>query len=250
MELFNSQKKAIDKAVDNIFYRLSARLLGRFFKGPKIFFQVVSDTNPLNTLEAVFHYTMNMTAGPTKFDKRNPKKLAEITSNYIEAERLKTKNRIQMAIAGAEDIDEVEEAVSEEIDKATKYVDLLIDTEIRQHQSIAEKVGIEKVSASLGIEDPVVCKFGVIDNKLCDNCKKLWHTENLRIPKVYKMSELSSGYNTDWKNPIPTVGTTHPHCRHIMTFIPPNFGFDKSGALVFKGLGYDIWEEQRGQNGT
>lgn len=244
----------------------------------------------------------------------------------------------------------------------------------------------------------------------CDNCKLLWHTEgNLRIPKVYKMSELSSGYNTDWKNPIPTVGTTHPHCfdketevltergwiyfknvndedrflsvdletgnsewvphigllkykhtghmrhikshrvdlmttldhmhvigkkykdekysmkltsfhrissedlaeailplwedqsvlpvngityelirncsvelvdyddyvydvelekwhtlfvrrngkvslsgncRHIMTFIPPNFGFDKSGALVFKGLGYDIWEEQRSQDGT
>lgn len=167
MELFNSQKKAIDKAVDSIFYRLSARLLGRFFKGPKIFFQVISDTNPLNTLEAVFHYTMNMTAGPTKFDSRNPKKLAEITSNYIEAERLKTKNRIQMAISGAEDIEEVEEVVSEEIGKATKYVDLLLDTEIRQHQSFAEKVGIEKVSASLGIEDPVVCKFGIIDDKLC-----------------------------------------------------------------------------------
>jgi len=217
------------------------------FRGPKIFFRVVSETNPLNTLEAIFHYTLNMTAGPSKIDKRNPKKLAEITYNYIEAERLKTKNRINMAIEGAEDLDEVRDSVTKEVEKATKYVDLLVDTEIRQHQSSAERIGIEKVASNLGIEDPVVCKFGVIDKKLCDNCKKLWHNENnLYIPTVYRLSELSAGYNTDWKTPIPTVGTTHPHCRHVLTFIPPNFGFTKDGTLVFKGLGYDIWEDQRG----
>jgi hypothetical protein len=123
---------------------------------------------------------------------------------------------------------------------------MLVNTETKIAQAYAEREGINRVAASVGVEDPVVAKLGIIDDKMCKNCRKLWHTPgNIWIPKVYKMSELQEGYNKDWKNPVPTVGPTHPNCRHGLTFIPPNFGFDQSGNITFKGLG---WDEHSFQN--
>ena len=76
--------------------------------------------------------------------------------------------------------------------------------------------------------------------------RRKYYQENLYIPRVYKLSELKDGYNKDHKNPIPTVSCTHPHCRHTLTMVPPNYGFDMRGNITFKGFGHDEYQHQRG----
>ena len=250
MKISKKQKKAVTGAIDDIFYKLKARLLGRFFKGPAIFFEAVKRSDPMTSLEGIYRYTLQLTHGPGfEPDEDNLKDLAEITDNYIEAERLKTQNQIFNDISAADVPSEIKESVKKRLDKATNYLDTLLVTETRIVQAYAEKEGITQVGASMGIEDPTVAKLGIIDDKLCENCKKLWHSEkNIKIPKVYKLSELQEGYNKDWKNPVPTLGPTHPNCRHVLTMISPNFGFDANGNIDFIGLGHDEYKKQRGED--
>jgi len=245
MKIKKRQKDTIIGAVDDIFFNMKARLLGRFFKGPKIYFEVVKAADPLETLEGIYRYTLHMIHGSgAEVNEDYIKDLAEITGNYIDAQRLKTQSHIFNDIASAVTAKEATEKIQESLDKAGSYIDMLVQTETRVTQAYAEKEGITQVAASLGVEDPTVCKLGVIDDKLCDNCKKLWHRSNLRIPKLYKLSELKEGYNEDHKNPVATLGPTHPHCRHVLTFIAPNFGFSKDGSITFKAFGYDAYDAQ------
>lgn len=247
MDIPDSQKQIITDTVDDLFYRLKARLLGRFFKGPKIYFEVLKQSNPLESLEGVFRYAVTALYGPgADIDDDQIRKLAEIAGNYIESERLRTLNRVLTDVLHSEDHDELEEAVSESLQRATTYVNLLTESETRIAMAYAEREGITQLAASLGIEDPIVAKLGKVDGKTCKNCKKLWHMDdNLAVPKVYKLSELAEGYMKDQKNPEPTVGHTHPNCRHVMTFIPPNFGFTDGGVIQFKGFGWNEYDHQR-----
>ena len=246
MDLLDSQKAQIEKIINDLFYNLKAKLLGRFFTGPRIYFEVLNTVNPLETLEGVYNYTYTMLYGPgAKPAKKRPKTLSAITGNYIEAERLKTINKIMMGIEKAKTFDEVQGEIDKYMGKATSYISTLVNTEVRHVQANAEREGIEKLGSSIGVADPIVCKLGVIDKKLCKSCKALWHSDdNIQIPKVYKMSELRDGYNDNHKKPIPTIGPTHPHCRHVLTMIPPNFGFTDNGVIQFKGFGYDAYEDQ------
>lgn len=249
MTLTEAQRKEIEAAVDELFFTLKAKVLGRFFKGPKIFFEVVRSSSPLESIEGIYRYTYEMLNPGQKPDESQIKGLARITGNYIDAERLKTKNRILADVESSGTLKEADAVIRENIERASSYIDMLVNNEARIVQAYAERNGINQLGASLGIDDPVVAKLGVIDVRMCKNCKKLWHTpENIRVPKVYKMSELQEGYNRDHKNPTPTVGPTHPRCRHVMTFVPPNFGFDRSGQITFKGFGYDVYAEQHGVN--
>lgn len=247
MKLTDEQKVSIEFSVSDIFYRLKFRLLGRFFTGPRIYFELVDDLNPLNTLEGLYHYTANMMYGTSfKPSIKRIKNLNRITDNYIEAERLKTINNVMQAAEQGKSLDDIEEMIKETLDKSSEYVDMLVITEARNVQANAEREGVEKIAASIGVEDPTVCKVGVIDDKMCHVCRRLWHSEdNIYIPKVYKLSELFDGYNKSAKDPIPTVLASHPRCRHVLTFIPPNFGFNNRGVIEFKGFGYDVYAEQR-----
>jgi len=246
MRIGSKQKKKILGAVDDLFFGFKARLLGRFFTGPKIYFEVVKDTDPLETLEGIYKYTLHMIHGPgAEPNEEHVEDLAEIAGNYIEAQRLKTQSHVMNDVAAAETAAEATKKIKDSLTKATSYINTLMETETRITQAYAERDGITQVAASVGVDDPTVCKLGVIDEKLCDNCKKLWHQKDLRVPKLYKLSELQEGYNDDWKKPVATLGPTHPHCRHVLTFVAPNFGFDSEGRIKFIALGYDAYEAQK-----
>jgi len=220
--------------------------MGRFYTGPKIFFEVVEQTNPIDTIEGLYNFTAHMLYGAgVQPSKKRIKALTKITGNYIEAQKLKTLNHILMAAEESDSLDNLEELVSTEMEKATSYIKKVVATDLRNVQANAEKEGIEKLGASIGVEDPDVAKLGVVDPKLCNTCKKLWHSDsNIRKPKVYKMSMLKEGYMKDYKNPEPTVNASHPYCRHILTMIPPGYGFNERGNLEFKGFNYSAFEDQ------
>lgn len=248
MKLTNVQRADIEFTIEDMFFHLKARLLGKYFTGPKIYFEVVEQTNPLETLEGVYNFTYNMLYGAgAKPNPKRVKQLMKITGNYLDAERLRTVNHVLNAIESAKTFDDVKEVVEKQMEKTNGYVNMLVGNEIRNIQANAEKEGIEKLGAAIGVEDPVVCKLGVVDDKLCKYCRPLWHTdENPMIPKVYKLSELKDGY-MNHKDPQPTILASHPSCRHVTSMIPPGFGFTNQGVITFKGFGYDIYAEQRGE---
>lgn len=246
MKLGEGQKAAVLGSVDDMFFRLKARLLGRFFRGPSIYFEIMKESNPLESIEGIYKYALSMLFPGATENDTHIKSLSEITSNYIEAERLRVQSHILQDVAQATTPEEAEEKVKATLDKASSYLNTLVVTETRTAQAFAEKDGITQVAASLGIDDPVVYKTGVVDDKLCKVCKALWHSpENIWVPKTYKLSELQEGYNRDSHNPIATLGPTHPHCRHVMSMLPPNFGFDARGTPRFVGFGHDEYTAQR-----
>jgi hypothetical protein len=249
MQLSKRQIGVITDTVNDLFFRMKARLLGRFFSGPKLYFEVLSDLDPLDTLEGIFRFTIHSLYGAdASIDEDQIKHLADITGNYIEAERLKTVNRVLSDAAQSATQKEFEMTLKDNIEKATTYINLVANTETKSVQAYAERDGIAQLASSMNIDDPNVAKLGIIDDKTCDNCIKLWHMQhNLNVPRVYKLSELRDGYMTDHKNPYATTGNTHPHCRHILTMIPPNMGFDASGQIKFVNFGYDIYADQRGK---
>jgi hypothetical protein len=241
----------IAEKVDDLFFDLKASLLGRFFKGPSIFFEVAKDVDQTETLEGLYRHTIGLLFGPQAVNADIDNEMghmAEITGNYLDASRLKLLNKVLVDVQAAPSAAEAAKAVRENLDKTTSYVNMLVANEARTVQAYANKDGIGRLGASIGIEDPIVCKLGFVDHKLCKNCKELWHTSgNLHVPKVYKLSELQDGYMKVKKgeSPFPTHGPTHPNCRHTTTMVPPNFGFDSSGTIKFVSFGYDVYADQR-----
>ncbi len=247
MDLTEKQQLAITESINDLFYKLAVKLLGRFFKGPKIYFALLKDFNMLDTLEGAYRYSLALSHGPGfEPDEKRIKRLSKITQGYLDSQRLKTLNHVLMAVEAGDDVEEVKEEVQKQLDKATNYVDLLVNNEFRVTQAYAERDGIERLSASLGIDDPTVVKLGQVDNKLCKECRNLWHSsENVKVPKAYKLSELKSGY-MDHKNPEPTELPSHPRCRHVLTMVPAGYTFNGNGVIQFKAFNFDFYADQHG----
>jgi hypothetical protein len=245
LKLKPSDRTLITDTVNDIFYRMEARLLGRFFTGPSMYFSVASESEPEHTLEGAYRYAlMNMYGANASVDENEIKSLSEITENYLEAERLKRINAIVHEVAAANSHKEAVKAIQTNIDKASTYVETVISTDSRNMQAYAEKDGIIRVSAAVGDENPTVVKLGVVDDKVCEACKKLWHSpDNPYKPRPWKLSELRDGYNKSQKDPIPTISASHPRCRHVLSYIPIGYTFDSSGVIKFEGFGHDYYSE-------
>lgn len=91
--------------------------------------------------------------------------------------------------------------------------------------------------------DPYVFKRPQPD--ACKYCKLLYLTKS-GVPKVFRLSELvDNGSNVGRKAGRPlakccgwraTVDSIHPHCRCELHHMPPGFGFNDKGTMVYKGL--------------
>lgn len=138
---------------------------------------------------------------------------------------------------------EIKKTLGVQKEKIDKGLDLIANVSLYDAQNHGAADAIVDMSKSLGIGDPTVFKIGVMDNKRCPICWKLWTLEDRVTPRVYKMSELAGGY-MDRKDAKPTVGSSHPRCRDILTFLAPGFGFE-GGKITFRGSGWDEYAEQR-----
>jgi very-short-patch-repair endonuclease len=105
----------------------------------------------------------------------------------------------------------ISKELKDQRDKIKKAADVLVTHELHNAQNIGAFDGILGAAKSVGIDDPVVFKIGVLDEKRCRICWRLWTMPDKITPKVYKMSELS-GSPGHWKNPDASVSPTHPNC--------------------------------------
>jgi hypothetical protein len=246
MRLTSDQESVIESVLNNLFETIKAKYLGQWYKGPKIFFSTAREANPMNTVGGIFEYTLRSIHPNPSVDYDMIQKLANTSGNYIEAEKKRALDRIHENIGKAKDGDDFKKIVEDSLEPSNNYMNMLMTTEVRNAQSRAEVSGIQQIGAALGMNDPTIVKLGVVDPKLCPACRKLWHTEeDIRVPRAYKLSELSDGYNTDMKNPLPTTLSTHPHCRHTMSIIPLGYGY-VGGSFQFISPTYNLLDDQRG----
>jgi hypothetical protein len=204
-------------------------------------------------------------------DKVNMERLQNTASDYIDSLKQKTtadmmrtieeglatvknKNKLKSekigdflrTDEGKEIFSKIRESLEEQRKKLDKGVELIANVELHNAQNHGVADAILKSSEQLGIEDPLVCKIGVNDDKICKDCIRLWVQPDMVTPKVYKMSELASD-SGDWKDRKASISTTHPNCRHVLVFVGPGFGFNKAGRLEYVGQDHNEYDHQKKQ---
>jgi hypothetical protein len=133
--------------------------------------------------------------------------------------------------------------------KIDRTAELIANHELYNAQNFGAFDGILHAARSIGIEDPTIIKIGVLDQKRCKHCWRLWTQADQKTPRAYKLSELSAS-SGDPKNPDPSISPTHPNCRDVIVSLFPGFGFDADGKIAYKGIDPDTnkpWDEHSKQ---
>jgi hypothetical protein len=242
--------KIIHAAIDRLFDRLKARVLGGSWTDKRVYVGVIPDL----TLAGLFRQA--------SIEERNRpniellESLLRTADGYIDAQRIATKTKIVHAVESAlreaehKGVDHnMEDALSVELSNvwqgATEGVKKIVDTEATHVRNTGTLDGILKVNAASGIEDPAVFFIVVRDDHLCEECRRL-HLLPSGKPRVWRLSQLGHGYHKRGDE-SPKIGGLHPHCRCSLGTLLPSYGFDESGMIAYIGPGHDEYKSQHGE---
>jgi len=134
--------------------------------------------------------------------------------------------------------------LEETFKKVTSDVEKVVNTETNKAKNMSTLEAISKISAINGVEDPVVFFAGPIDGHTCKDCLRLFFLPDRVTPRVWKTSELKSGYFKKGDS-CPCIAGGHINCRHSLSSVMPGYGF-KGGRLTYIEPGFDVFKEQRG----
>lgn len=249
-------RKAIEVAVDALFERAKARLLGpdptkRTALGGK---SLVFSFIPEYTLSGLF------TAASKEEGVSTPNHdllagLLKIAGSYLDATREKTKAQVVQSVQSfLQDTStkgiktDVETVLGGQLSdlwgKVNADVRKIVETETTVARNMGVDDAIQRISAMQGIDDPVVFFVVVRDGLRCKECTRLHLLENGTTPRVYLRSEVGAGYHKRG-DANPKVGGLHPHCRCVLSVLNPGFGFDAGGRVIWKSYGWDELKHQR-----
>lgn len=247
MTLSDAQKESVKRSINGLFYVVSAKFLGRFFKGPSLYFDFVRQSEPEFSLEGIYRYTTALLFGPSQnIDQKKLESMSEIVSNYIEAKRLQTISKAINAIETSSDPQSAMQIIEDEIESLKTYLESLIMTESRNVQAFAEQDGIAQVAASVGDDNPTVIITGRYDEKTCKYCRRMYHDPvNPEKPIPYKLNELKGGYfkPKEWDGISGHMPPLHPRCRHMLSYVAKGYGYPKGRVPEFMGLDYDYYTD-------
>lgn len=265
---------SIEKYVRDLFNGLRLNLLGNDFIDKAFVFSLKKiKYDPSTTMDNMF-YTANSANNPDLKDVDTLKesevlsRIKKVSDQYISQMEEKAVADVKAAVTAyyndahlqsqvsgdkVEDIlrsnqdllDKLSSQLEDIKDRINKSVKVLVDNEIHTAQNYGAMEGIIAAAKSIGIEDPTVCKLGVLDDVRCKHCWRLWTLSDKVTPKVYKLSELQASPG-HWKNPSPSLSPTHPNCRDVLITIMPGFGFDGNGKIMYKGKDPntgELWDE-------
>lgn len=243
---------AIEAAVEKIFARAKARFSGRV--PPNTAKGLILSLNPSISIPGLFKLAAK-TEG-TQHSEELLNSVLKIGMSYLDATKEKAKaktiHKVQTFITDAHNkgIDtDVETVLGGEISnlwgELTTDVKRIVETESTIARNTSLLDSITKVNLSAGINDPVIFFVVVRDNTLCTECKRLHLQSDGVTPRVWRMSELGSGYHKKG-DPNPKVGGLHPNCRCILVTLLKGYGFSSSGMVEYKEPGWDEFGHQRG----
>lgn len=242
--------KQIEKAVEDLFSRAKARLIGRTLGEKSIHVSYVPDL----TLPGLFHAAAKEEGAVPNQETLDS--LLRIANNYLDAAKTRTQARVVNEVqaflrnASLQGIDTDLKTVlggklTDIWGDVQNQLHAIADAEASQVKNVSLMEGILKINAAQGIEDPVVYFVVVRDDDLCEECERLHLLDNGKIPRVYKMSELGHSYHKKGQD-SPKLGGLHPHCRCTLVTLMPGFGFDKAGMVKYIGRNHDEYKKQRG----
>lgn len=249
-------RKQIEEHIDQLFDLMSYWVLGTIPHGEKAK-TIVFGTQPPNVTLANLFVQALRNNKPNLKEEDALKGMLRNANNYINGIRERTKAK---AIAGLEsyiaeqkktnspiDYKTASEVLKQEMDKSKKDMLDVVSGESQRIKGIGTALDIKKVAATQGIDDPTIFFVVMRDEHVCKYCIKNHLLEDGITPRVFKMSEVKSGYLTkeDREKGEVSLSLQHPHCRCSLTTIFPSYGF-KNGKVSFIGLNHDEWKRQRG----
>lgn len=247
--------KLIGQSVDQLFHRVAARYLGPDYLKKWGNKTIAVDYRPGLTLQELY----SSAAGEERSrpDTEVMDHLARIANGYLDATREQTKARV-VAHVDRFMRDAEEEGTETDLEtvlgghlyevfgKARADVVRILDSENTHARNLGSLEGITKVSAAMGVEDPTVFFIVVNDEHLCDECRRLHLLEDNITPRVWKLSEVGSGYHKRG-DPNPKIGSLHPHDRCSLAQVATGYGF-RGGGIAFIAIGHDEFARQRGED--
>lgn len=261
-------QEIIENNVKKAFQNLRLNLLGPDKISKAVVFSI-KNFDPLTTLASAYLHANSLNSIDDKsVDKDTINKLKDVAEKYIDnleqksiadvtrvvSEKIdnittkaktsgKTTEEILKSSDGREILRDLKSALKEQREKISSAADLIVNHELHNAQNFGAFDGLLSASKAANIQDPVVFKIGVMDEKRCKHCWRLWTLEDKITPKVYRLSELS-GSSGHWKNPDASISPTHPNCRDILTVLMPGFGF-VNGKVTYLGKDHDEYKKQR-----
>lgn len=239
--------KIVHAAVDKVFDRLKGRILGPDFftsRGDK---SVYVGYKPELSIPGIYRQAAAEEA--TRGDDGVLHGIVRTAENYLDAQRESTKARITQAVnawlsesARTGKTASLETVLGGELagiwTKTLKEVVKVVDTEGTAARNLGTLDGVSKTAAALGEDDPSVYFVVVRDNDMCEECKKIHLMPDERTPRVWKLSEVGSGYHKRGDD-RPCLTGLHPHCRCTLAHLMPGFGFGGDGRVKFIGFDHD-----------
>lgn len=240
--------RLISKALDGLFDRIRSHVIGDKPPGKQLYIAY----RPELTLKGIFDASAEEEG--TKPADDTFKVLKQISESYLDATREKMKSKTIKAIQDflfdasrnkvktnlATVLGGKLEEVGGEIQRDVRRI---LETESTVHRNTSIMDAITKTNALAGVEDPVVFFVVVRDQALCEECRKLHMRPDGVTPRVWRMSELGSGYHKRG-DPTPKVGGLHPHCRCVLTTLLPGYGFNAAGRVTYIEPGHDEYKRQ------
>lgn len=247
-KLSKTATKTVEMAIEQMFLRAKARLIGPGMLGQ----QIAVAYRPDLTLPALFHAASKEEGAVP--NQETLESVMRIADSYLDSVKERAKARVVNEInaflrsahlSGVKtDVQTVLGGKLTEVWGGIRtQLHAIVDAEANQTKNISLMEGILKVNAADGIEDPLVYFIVVRDGDLCEECKRLHLLDDGKTPRVYRLSEIGHGYHKKGE-PDPKLGGLHPHCRCTMGTLLPGYGFDKAGMIRYIGRGHDEYAKQ------
>lgn len=196
----------IHQSVDSLFERLKDRILGARLRDKVI---AVTTDRPDLTVAGI---AVSAAAGQgARMSRQSLEALVHVAGSYLDAEKERAKAQLVQAVDSTVDPVELGGRLSEVWERVTNNVTRIVDTESQRARSLGGLEGISMLNAQAGVQDPVVFFITVRDQHRCDECTRLHLLPDLVTPRVWRMSELGTGYHKRGDSTPKTCGL-HPHC--------------------------------------
>lgn len=242
--------KAIEQAVDRVFDRAKAQVLGPQAIGKRLYVGFDKEFS----LPGIFHAATAVEGATPNLQALS--QILKVAGGYIDATREKTKARVvrevqsflnEAATAGVKtDLPTVLGGkLTEVFSDASHSMRRIVDTELHHAKHVGSFDGIVKINAAAGIDDPLVYFVIVRDRHVCDECVRLHMLSDGVTPRVWRLSQVGHGYHKKGES-NPKMGGLHPHCRCTLATLMPGYGFTEAGFVTFIDKDHDEYEAQSG----
>lgn len=244
----------IHRAVDTVFDRLKGRVLGPEFAPSRLDKEIYIGHHPELSVPGIYRRAAYEEG--TKPNETVLNSLSRIAEGYIDGERERTKARVTAAVDTwlrdaaqkriKTDLPTVLQGQLSQIwGDMTSAVTKIVNSQSTSARNMGTLEGISKVNTASGIADPTVFFIIVRDGEACHECTHLHLLANKITPRVWKLSEVASGYHERGEE-FPSVLGLHPDCRCTISTLMPGFGFNAAGMVKYIGPDYDEYRVQRG----